>query len=104
MDHKGTLIEVLDFLGRVHFEDDPDLPEGLRTRLNALIKAVPDLEATLRNCVKPSFEFHATCRACGKETQTDNGEWLIWCGLKTSAQNLIDMTTLIRDAVTEPER
>ncbi len=75
-----------------------DMEQALK-RLDELIEAVPDLEITLRNATKPSYDFHATCGECGKETKTNNEEWLIWCGRKEDAENLLVVAKLIREAV-----
>lgn len=64
------------------------------------IEDVPDLEATLMNAVKPQYDFYATCGKCG-EFETNNGEWLIWCGPESCAQKLIDTTTLLHKAIKE---
>jgi len=51
---------------------------------------IEGLETGLKNAVKPNFTFHATCGACGETTETDNGEWLLWCGDKDYAQAILD--------------
>ena len=55
-------------------------------RLDKLVEAVPDVDVTLRNAVKPEYS-------------EEHGEWLIWCGQEQDAQNLIDTTKLLHEAV-----
>lgn len=47
------------------------------------------LEAALKNAVRPEYDFYAKCSHCGKESLTDNGEWLIWCGEEEHAKAIL---------------
>lgn len=61
------------------------------------LKSLKNVDRTIRNAVKPSYHFHSTCPHCGKEGQTDNGEWLIWCGNKEDAENLINCLKICKE-------
>lgn len=61
--------------------------------LKAYIDGIaPNIEATVRNAVKPSYNIHTECPECGEDITCDNGEWLLWCGNEAHAQTLIDST------------
>lgn len=53
-------------------------------------KAIEGLEAALMNAVSPAYKFHAHCPDCQVEFETDNGEWLIWCGTEQHANAILE--------------
>lgn len=67
--------------------------------INAFIDSVPDLKVPLMNSIQPEYNFHATCNKCGEETETNNGEWLLWCGEKHHAEAILSAARQLHNAV-----
>lgn len=86
MTHKGTLIKAQDVLRKDVRNNTPGSASAW-FNLYKLTEAIPDLTATLKNA---NIEY-----------SEEKGEWLIWCGEKQHAQNLIDMTRLLHEAIGE---
>ena len=53
------------------------------------VAEIEGLDTAPLNAVEPSYKFHAHCPDCDKEFETDNGEWLIWCGEKHHAEAIL---------------
>jgi len=54
-----------------------------------LTQELTTLETALKNARKPSYDLHILCPKCGKESTTNNGEWLIWCGKEEHAKAIL---------------
>lgn len=104
-DLTGALIEVREVLHELILVTGADNAFGeveALAKLDAILAAVPEkLGAGIKNAVKPNYGVHAECPKCRHKFIQDNGEWLLWCGMESHAQALIDTAALLQQITQE---